>query len=445
MKIVNMICPNCGASIQVDADKKNLTCNYCGNNLYLDDEVQHVQYDNAEETGYQFEKGRQRAQAEARQFNTQQQYKGYVQQKPKRKTWLWVLGWIFIFPVPLTILLIRKKDMNPILKYGIIAIAWIFYLLIGLSGGSNDSGTKQSSNDVTVVAPDADDSNVESQLENSAIKTNESESANTEQIISEDPLVDFYEEFMKSGTVDNIKEMAKEYGLYADSRRTGTGRELFKVANTQEEARVTSNDDAYKGDYYVRIECTILGDDTVDSVELIDNRNGEASEASETSADNKEITSDDMYALIADFIEDYNSVADNKIANSTNYDIHEEHYRTEYRLQAFNESVGTFGEADDSTFEIIASKPGMFSDGTMTYQNLRIYGSFNDADAAKKALETILPIIDSSITVQMIQEEYSEYRPDELNTLIKGDLGDISVYIKHSPSGSEYKYDLFID
>lgn len=335
MKIVNMVCPNCGASIQVDADKKNLTCNYCGNNLYLDDEVQHVQYDNAEETGYQFEKGRQRAQSEARQFSAQQ-YGAPVQQKPKRKTWLWVLGWIFIFPLPLTILLVRKKQMNPILKYGIIAVAWIFYLIIALAGGSGDNSNNQSTSEGTVVSADKETSSTDNQVTDSELS--ETEKAESEQM-----------------------------------------------------------------------------------------------------------TSDDMYALIAEFIEEYNSVADNKITNSTNYDIHEEHYRTEYRLQAFNESVGTFGEATDSTFEIIASKPGMFSDGTLTYQNLRVYGSFNDADAAKKALETILPIIDSSITVQMIQDEYSEYRPDELNTLIKGDSGDISVYIKHTPSESEYKYELFID
>lgn len=57
----------------------------------------------------------------------------------KKKTWLWVLGWIFIFPVPLTILLLRKKDMKPILKYGIIAIAWILFLIIGISGMGNNS------------------------------------------------------------------------------------------------------------------------------------------------------------------------------------------------------------------------------------------------------------------------------------------------------------------
>ena len=52
--------------------------------------------------------------------------------RPKRRTWLWVLGWIFMFPVPLTILLVRNKTMKPGLKYTLIALAWIVYLLIGI-------------------------------------------------------------------------------------------------------------------------------------------------------------------------------------------------------------------------------------------------------------------------------------------------------------------------
>lgn len=59
----------------------------------------------------------------------------------KRKTWLWVLGWLFIFPVPLTILMLRKKDMKPVLKYGIIAVAWIIYLIIGMGGNKSDVDT----------------------------------------------------------------------------------------------------------------------------------------------------------------------------------------------------------------------------------------------------------------------------------------------------------------
>lgn len=62
----------------------------------------------------------------------------------ERKTnrWLWVLGWIFIFPVPLTLLLLKNEKMKKTLKYGIIAAVWIIYLIAGMcSGGSNTDKT----------------------------------------------------------------------------------------------------------------------------------------------------------------------------------------------------------------------------------------------------------------------------------------------------------------
>ena len=55
----------------------------------------------------------------------------------RRKTWLWVLGWICIFPVPLTIIMLNKEDMSKKARYGIIAAGWILYLLIGLGGGGS--------------------------------------------------------------------------------------------------------------------------------------------------------------------------------------------------------------------------------------------------------------------------------------------------------------------
>lgn len=56
----------------------------------------------------------------------------------KKKTWLWVLGWIFIFPLPLTILLLRPSNkLNKTLKYILIAIAWIIYAI--LAWPKNDS------------------------------------------------------------------------------------------------------------------------------------------------------------------------------------------------------------------------------------------------------------------------------------------------------------------
>lgn len=59
--------------------------------------------------------------------------------KSGKKTWLWVLGWICIFPVPLTILMLRKKDMKPAVKYGIIAAAWLLFFIIGSTGGGTDA------------------------------------------------------------------------------------------------------------------------------------------------------------------------------------------------------------------------------------------------------------------------------------------------------------------
>lgn len=198
MKIVSMVCPNCGASLQVDADQKNLTCSYCGNGLYVDDEVKHVQYDNAEETGYQFEKGRQRAQAEATRVQQQTFNMNFGKPPKKRKTWLWVLGWIFIFPVPLTILMLRNQKLSKPVKIGIIVAAWIVYLIIGLAGGGSGDN-KDSSNANTETTT------IEQPAYNSA--ANDSTAGSSESVIdsfiaeinkSEDISLEYVENFIPS-------------------------------------------------------------------------------------------------------------------------------------------------------------------------------------------------------------------------------------------------------
>ena len=198
MKIVSMVCPNCGASLQVDADQKNLTCSYCGNGLYVDDAVKHVQYDNAEETGYQFEKGRQRAQAEATRVQQQTFNMNFGKPPKKRKTWLWVLGWIFIFPVPLTILMLRNQKLSKPVKIGIIVAAWIVYLIIGLAGGGSGDN-KDSSNANTETTT------IEQPAYNSA--ANDSTAGSSESAIdsfiaeinkSEDISLEYVEDFIPS-------------------------------------------------------------------------------------------------------------------------------------------------------------------------------------------------------------------------------------------------------
>ena len=198
MKIVSMVCPNCGASLQVDADQKNLTCSCCGNGLSVDDEVKHVQYDTAEETGYQFEKGRQRAQAEATRVQQQTFNMNFGKPPKKRKTWLWVLGWIFIFPVPLTILMLRNQKLSKPVKIGIIVAAWIVYLIIGLvGGGSGDNKDSSNANTETTT--------IEQPAYNSA--ANDSTAGSSESAIdsfiaeinkSEDISLEYVEDFIPS-------------------------------------------------------------------------------------------------------------------------------------------------------------------------------------------------------------------------------------------------------
>lgn len=147
MKLIDMSCPHCGAHLQIDTEKPQAFCSHCGAKLLIDDEVEHVQFDNAEQAGYEFEKGRQRAQAEVRpnqsQGSSNQQSEAY--QKGKNTALiLWILGWILIFPLPLTILLMRKKGMGLITRTIIIIVAWSVWLAIITPKGCSSSSKKTS-------------------------------------------------------------------------------------------------------------------------------------------------------------------------------------------------------------------------------------------------------------------------------------------------------------
>lgn len=111
-----------------------------------------------------------------------------------KKTWLWVLGWICIFPLPLTILLLRKKDMKPVVKYGIIAVAWILYLIIALAGGSDDdnNNTTNSGKDVSqsITSEDA----VQSDNSGSSNSNIEKEEAEQNKIVDDEVVNGFLSE-----------------------------------------------------------------------------------------------------------------------------------------------------------------------------------------------------------------------------------------------------------
>lgn len=64
MKLVELECQNCGAALKVEEGTNNISCPYCKATYKLDDEAQHIKYDDMENSGYEFEKGRIKAQKE---------------------------------------------------------------------------------------------------------------------------------------------------------------------------------------------------------------------------------------------------------------------------------------------------------------------------------------------------------------------------------------------
>ncbi len=63
----------------------------------------------------------------------------YDRSSGNRKTWLWVLGWILFFPIPLSILLYRSSRLSNAVKYGLIGFLWLAVVTIAFAGGGKRS------------------------------------------------------------------------------------------------------------------------------------------------------------------------------------------------------------------------------------------------------------------------------------------------------------------
>ena len=81
MKLIELKCPQCSAELKADADQKQCVCQYCNNVILIDDEVQHIQYDNMGQSGYDFEMGRLQAQEAYRENKIKQQQEAIEKEK----------------------------------------------------------------------------------------------------------------------------------------------------------------------------------------------------------------------------------------------------------------------------------------------------------------------------------------------------------------------------
>ena len=57
-----------------------------------------------------------------------------VEPVKKRRTWLWVLGWIIMFPVPLTIIMVTHKDINFYVRVFSVIAAWLAFFYMASAG-----------------------------------------------------------------------------------------------------------------------------------------------------------------------------------------------------------------------------------------------------------------------------------------------------------------------
>lgn len=141
MKLIEMKCKNCGAILKVEEETKDINCQYCHAKYKLDDEMKHIKFDEMEQSGYEFEKGRIRAQQE------QNNNSNNVNNKKKNNKTLWlILAWIFLLPFTATYFIVKNEKLDKKKKIIIIATMWILFLVIAYTNPSEKTQNTELNN-----------------------------------------------------------------------------------------------------------------------------------------------------------------------------------------------------------------------------------------------------------------------------------------------------------
>jgi hypothetical protein len=271
----------------------------------------------------------------------------------RRKTWLWVLGWICLFPVPLTILLLRKKDMKPAVKYGIIVTAWLLFFVIGMTGNSKSNFPQ-----------------VDTPSQNISMKAEQPTENATEDTT-----------FPKIGA--DTQEISLDEYIEADVTQV--------VATSQTESMQAAQ------------STEINTEDTV---------------VSETETATQEIS---LNEYIENIVDKYNTQTTEELVfveDFTPSEKESDHYRTEFRLLAFNEAIGKSYMLGDKVVDLVAS-PTIF--GEISF---RVYTNNASLKQVIALIQGISPIIDKNLTATELQETVTEVsKKKTANGYYYGELG----------------------
>lgn len=133
MRLIELKCKNCGSILKVDANNVDVNCEFCHAKFKLDDEVKHIQYDNMEQSGYEFEKGRLKAQQEYLDSKTNHVSTTYVKKNSHKKKHglLYFFFCLMFFPFIITYYVIKSEKLSKKNKIIILAILWVSIFLLG--------------------------------------------------------------------------------------------------------------------------------------------------------------------------------------------------------------------------------------------------------------------------------------------------------------------------
>lgn len=146
MKLIDLTCSKCGATLQVNPELTKCMCQYCGNEMLIDNEVQHHSLDNGFEFGYQAEMGKQQAQQEMKQraiiqqqqiINEQNRRSQQIAVENKQKQFhIWTIILLIICPViGIPMMFFDKKYTKdkrkiPIIIWGVLLIYYSIIVAI---------------------------------------------------------------------------------------------------------------------------------------------------------------------------------------------------------------------------------------------------------------------------------------------------------------------------
>ena len=145
-----------------------------------------------------------------------------------------MLGWLFIFPIPLTVLMLRNKKLAPAIKYSITALGWVVYLIIGLLpalSGSDSTTTSDTANSIGIEVENTDVQVVTESLDDLSRLNNFFVSIPSFEVSEEE-----------------VKALAKENNLSFHSKLWGTGKATFKISYNSDIANQFATKET-KGDY----------------------------------------------------------------------------------------------------------------------------------------------------------------------------------------------------